>query len=80
MWIWVVKLSYAAVAKIYYELTSDKTVNCQKSIIREVKQTPKSTTGALNRSLGISGWSEKPYVLEIYKLKQWFLSCGFLRC
>ena len=45
-------------------------VNCRKSIIMEVMQAPKSMAGTLHRRLETPRWSEKPYVLEIYKLRQ----------
>ena len=41
--------SQKIIAWNFFDLTSDKTVSCWKSVIREVKQTPKSTTGTLVR-------------------------------
>ena len=61
----------------YFDLTSDKIAKCWKSVIQ---QAPKSTTGALQRGLGILRKSEKSYILKIIKLKQWFLRSRFPCC
>ena len=37
-------------------------------------------TGTLHKRAGIPRWSEKPYILKIYRLKRWFLCCRFLCC
>ena len=81
---WAVRLPSVLVTRrlpqICFDLTSDKIVNCWKSIIREVKQAAKSMTGTFHRRLRTLRWSENAYVLEIYKLtliRLFFLRVGF---